>query len=122
MTNSQLRHAIYRATAMASLLPPLVGGTLMTIAGIYPFPQLYLVFTSYSLPYVLATSLAIVLLARKVIGLVTGLTTLEADAANDKARRILWRLPFYLFTIITIHSIFGALSTNVSLEHMDRKS
>ena len=118
MTNSQLRHAIYRATAMASLLPPLVGGTLMTIAGIYPFPQLYLVFTSYTLPYVLAASLAIVLLARKVIGLVTGLTALEADAANDKARRILRRLPFYLFTIITIYSIFGALSTNVSLEHM----
>ena len=118
MTNSQLRHAIYRATAMASLSPPLVGGTLMTIVGIYPFPQLYLVFTSYTLPYVLAASLAIVLLARKVIGLVTGLTTLEADAANDKARRILRRLPFYLFTIITIYSIFGALSTNVSLEHM----
>lgn len=118
LTESQMRHSIYAAVLAALLLPPFIGGSLMGLVGFYPMPEFYLIFVSYSALYVAAVMLAALSQVPRVCRFIVGLARLERTEAEAKAQRAFGRLPWYLLGLVTLYSIFGALSADLSLESM----
>jgi len=118
LTEAQLRRSIYVAAILALLLPPFIGGSLMGVVGFYPMPQFYLVFFSYSGAYVAAVMLAVLSQVPRACRFIVGLTQLEHAEAEARAQRVFARVPWYLLGSVTLYSIFGALSADLSLEHM----
>lgn len=118
LTESQMRRSIYAAVVAALLLPPFIGGSLMGLVGFYPMPEFYLIFISYSALYVAAVMLAVLSQVPRVCRFIVGLTQLERAVAEAKAQRAFGRLPGYLLGSVTLYSIFGALSADLSLASM----
>ena len=118
LTDQQLRRSIYIAILLTILLPPFVGGSIMGLVGFYPLPEFYLIFFSYSGPYVLAVLLAGLALVPRAYRFILNLTQLDHALASSSAQRVFSRLPWYLFGAVTLYSIGGALSADYSLESM----
>jgi diguanylate cyclase (GGDEF)-like protein/PAS domain S-box-containing protein len=118
LSETQLRQSIFTATLMGLLLPPFIGGTLMGLAGFYPLPEFYLVFTDISGPYVAIMAMLGLWIARHIIDFTIGLTQLAPEVAQVKAKRTLSRLPWYLLLSLTFYSMLGVLSADLSLERM----
>ena len=118
LTDQQLRRSIYIAILLTILLPPFVGGSIMGLVGFYPLPEFYLIFFSYSGPYVLAVLLPGLALAPRAYRFITNLPQLEHTEASSTAQRVFSRLPWYLLGSVTLYSIGGALSADYSLESM----
>ena len=118
LSDKQLQHSIYVAALLALLLPPFIGGTLMGIMGFYPLPEFYFIFFSYSGVYFLTVLALVLTLLPRAYHYIVGLGKMEHKQAERQARYIFFRLPWFLLTTITLYSIFGALSSDISLESL----
>ena len=118
LSDEQLRQSIYVATLLALFLPPFIGGTLMGVMGFYPLPEFYFIFFSYSGVYMLVVVTGMLSLLPRVYRYIVGLPQMEVEQAGLQAKRIFSRLPGYLLAFVTVYSIFGALSADISLESL----
>jgi len=118
LSDKQLQHSIYVAALLALLLPPFIGGTLMGIMGFYPLPEFYFTFFSYTGLYVITVMAVVLPLLPRVYHYIVGLGKMEHKQAELQARYIFSRLPWFLLTTITLYSIFGAISADISLESL----
>ncbi len=122
LSDQQLRRSITIAILLTTLLPPFVGGSLMGLVGFYPMPEFYLIFFSYTGPYVLAALLTGLALAPRAYRFIVHLTQLERALAAATAQRVFARLPWYLLGAVTLYSIGGALSADFSLDALGIRS
>jgi len=90
----------------------------MGLVGFYPMPEFYMVFFSYSGPYVLAVLLAGLALAPRAYRFIVNLTQVDNELSVSVAQNVFFRLPWYLLVVLTLYSIGGALSADFSLEAM----
>lgn len=118
LAEAQLRRSVQMVTLLGLLLPPLVGGTLMGVAGFYPLPEFYLVFLSYSGFYVLVVLVAGFFWARHIGNYLVALGRDDPQVAEVRARRLFRRLPWRILVFITFYSVVGALSADFSLERL----
>jgi len=118
MTEQQLRRGFVYSIAMLLLLPPFLGGTIMGITGFYPMPEFYLIFVSYSAPYVLSCLLAGLYFSRMAGDFVIRLTQIDPLIANRSAEKVFRPMPYYLLGFLTVYCIGGALSADFSLEQL----
>lgn len=118
LTEKQLRRTLYNSTLLTMLVPPFIGTSIMGIGGFYPMPEIYLVFTNVSAPYVLFMTVLALLSVPRAHKWIVNLGNSSSDQAYDIARRMFARLPWYLLLLITVYSIFGAISADISLENM----
>lgn len=117
--DAQLRRSVWTIVLVALLLPPFVGGTLMGVAGYYPLPEFYLVFTSYSALYVVTVVLVALWGARRLGNYLVELgSSTEAGQAGQRAQQLFRWLPWLLLVMVTLYSMFGALSADLSLESL----
>lgn len=114
--DAQLRRSVQATVLVALLLPPFFGGTLMGVAGYYPLPEFYLIFTSYSAWYVLGAVAAGLWGARHLGNYLVQLGS--STDAERRARQFFSRLPWVLLALITLYSVFGVLSADFSLQSM----
>ena len=90
----------------------------MALTGIYPMPEFYLIFTSYSFPY-LASWIAIgFCFAGRASDYLINIVNLRPVERMREVRRVFLPLPIYLFLFTTLFSIGGATSANISLQSM----
>jgi diguanylate cyclase (GGDEF)-like protein/PAS domain S-box-containing protein len=120
LTDEQLRRNVHVTIQTGLLLPPFFGGTLMGMAGYYPMPEFYLVFLSYTGPYVLGLVLWGFWYARRVGDFLVRLGRTDAQEAAQRAKRLFDRLPWLMLLFTTLYSMGGALSADWSLESMGR--
>jgi len=118
ITDQALRRAVYFTTLSTLLLPPFVGGSLMGLIGFYPMPEFYLVFGSYSTPYVAFWLVLGLLFARHSAAYLTNPARLEDEASQRRLSQVLRPFPVYLFLFLTLYSIGGATSANLSLQSL----
>jgi len=118
LSDKQLLKSIYLSVLMALLLPPFIGGSLMGLVGFYPMPEFYLVFLSYAGIYVFIVCVGVLLQVPRWYHMIIELTQQDQNLARANAQRIFARLPLRLFLLLTVYSIFGALSADLSLEQM----
>jgi hypothetical protein len=118
LTDAQMRRSVYLATLLATLLPPFVGGSLMGVIGFYPMPELYLIFLSYTGPYVLVVAAACLFMVPRIMQYLIDLTQMEKDAAKDSAQHVFTRLPWLLFCGETLYTICGVMTADISLDDM----
>ncbi len=118
LADAQIKRSTYTAVLLTLLLPPALGSTLAALIGFYPFPEIYLIFTSYTGAYVAAAVVIALRLTPKATSFVTSLVTLDREAAQAKTKRVFARLPWALFGFITLYTIGGALSADLALEDM----
>jgi len=121
LSEGQLRRSVYLAVLSALLLPPFLGGSLMALLGFYPFPTFYQVFLSYSGIYVLLVGTLVLALVPRGLRRIVGLVQMPQDAAQRQAQKIFRRLPWYLMGLITLYSVFGALSADYSLQSLGHR-
>lgn len=122
LSSAQIRRSTYTTVLLALLLPPFMGCSLMGIIGYYPMPEIYLVFTSYSAPYLAFAITLGVLIAPRIVRFVTGLDKLEREVARARAQYAFARMPWFLVGGISLYSIGGALSADLSIEAMGYRS
>ena len=118
LSDAELRRSVRWAVLLALLLPPFVGGSLMGLVGFYPMPEFYLIFTDYSGPYVVAALVVGALFIRRAADYVIELPRLEPALAKRRACRLFARLPWLLLVSVTVYSMFGILSADLSMERM----
>ncbi len=118
LTDAEIQRSTYIAILLGLFLPPAVGATIMGIVGFYPFPEIYLIFTSYTGLYVAAVVAVTLALTPRAVRFVIALTSLELETASTRAQRALTRLPWFMLGCVTIYSIFGALTADLSIEQM----
>ena len=118
LTEAQMRRSTYVTVLLATLLPPFVGGSLMGLVGFYPMPEFYLIFASYSGPYVFAVVAGCLTLVPRAFRYIVGLTQMDPALAQASAQRIFGRLPWMLFGGVSIYSVGGALSADFALEDL----
>lgn len=122
LTDEQLRHSIYVVAILALFLPPFVGGTLTGLMGFYPLPEFYFTFFNITGLYFLAVVVAIIILVPRYHRFIVSLTQMEQTKAEQLAKYYFSRLPWHIFAFITIYSIIGSFSVDVSLELMGYKT
>jgi len=118
LTEEQMRNSVYIAVMLALLVPPFIGGSLMGMMGFFPMPEFYLVFLNYSGVYVAIVFVVISSQIPRWQQKIVELTLLDHNEAQVLAQRVFARLPVYLFSAVTIYSIFGVLSANLSIQQM----
>ncbi len=116
--SDELRRSLYTAALLALLLPPFIGGSLMSVVGFYPFPEFYLIFTSYGALYVSVVLTAVMLWIPRLFRNIVELTTMENGEAELLAQHIFKRLFWYFIGAVTVYSIFGVLSADLSMQSM----
>ena len=122
LSEPDLRRAIYIAAGMACFLPPFVGGTLMTVAGYYPFPQFYQIFFSFSGLYMLLVTLLGFYGARRLRQAVTALPDSPPAQMAARARALFRTLPWSIAGFVIVYSIGGALVADANLEYLQLRS
>jgi len=122
LSDTQMRNSIYVSVALALLLPPFLGGTIMGLVGFYPLPEFYLIFFSYSGPYVLAVLVTGLALVPRFYRFIVNLTQQDSALAATRAQQVFSRLPWYLLLTVTLYSIGGILSADYSLAAMGVRS
>lgn len=118
ISDEKFRCRMYAIAVATVMLPPFLGGSLMTIVGIYPFPQFYYVFLSYSGIYVLVVLLLALCFTTYAARVLIEMSYMDTLARERKALRILRPFPLYLLLFLTVYSNGGAFSSDISLEHM----
>ena len=119
LDETQMRRCTYLTALLVFLLPPFVGGTLMGFMGFYPLPEFYYIFLDYRAPlYVGAATLAGLVMVPATMRYIVGLTQLQQADANEKAKSLFRRLPWALFSTVTLYSIGGALIADEIIETM----
>lgn len=118
ISRDELRRSLYTAAMLALLLPPFIGGTLMSVVGFYPFPEFYLIFTSYAAPYVLAVLTGVMLWIPRLSSHIVALTIMEHHKAELVAQRIFKRIFGYFIGAVAVYSIFGVISADISMQSM----
>ena len=118
-SNSHLRRDLHKIAATALLVPPAVGGTLMAVLGFYPMPEWYLSLLSYTGVY-----FAIVAAGVLVFGVprahrfLVKLSTMPPSAARSAMKAALPRVVWIIPVGVTLYTIGGAVTVDVSMEHM----
>lgn len=122
LSDKQLQKSIYIAALLALFLPPFIGGTLMGVVGYHPLPEFYFTFFSYTGLYIFCVSLLVIPQLPRVNRYIVNLANIERKQAELKARYVFIRLPWFLLITITIYSIFGSLSVDLSMESLGYKN
>ena len=118
LNDAQLRRRLYTVTLLSFLLPPSLGCTIMGFVGFYPMPQVYLILFSYTGLYVLLMLFIGLALVPHSHRFIVSLAHLDRNQATEKAQRVFARLPWILLGVITLYSIGGAITADISLESM----
>ena len=118
MSDRTLRRVVLSAVLAAVLLPPFVGGTVLMIVGFWPFPEFYLIFTSYTGVYVALTLAAALWFAERASRAIIAFGHAEPETAKTATQRALHRFPWMMAVALTLYCAGGVLSANLSLEHM----
>jgi len=118
LSEKQLKRSLYNVLLLALLFPPFIGGSLMTLLGFYPFPEFYYVFFGYSGIYVLCVVFFMVLMVNPVMSYIVTLTRIEPQDAIVRVNKVFKYTLWIILLFVTIYSIFGALSADLTLERM----
>ena len=121
LSDAQLRRSVWVSALMALLLPPFIGGTLMGFAGYYPLPEFYLVFVSFTGAYVAMVVGGSLLYARRFASRLIRLGQLDGEELQQKTRRLFARLPWTLLCFLTLYSMVGAFSADLSLQRLGHR-
>lgn len=114
-----MRRSVWVVTFMSLLLPPLVGGTVMSLTGFYQPSEFAAAFLSYTGLYAAAVMAGACLLARALAARLVALGQAAATPqAQQQARQLFRRLPWWMFGFIVAYSALGALSTDFSLQSL----
>lgn len=116
LSSAQVRRSVYQAVLMMLYLPPFIGGSLMVLMQIYPFPEFYFVFASYGGLYVVLVSLLAFWAARRLVRFVISIPERESADLDRVINRVLKPLPWYLLFASALYSIGGAISASYSLQ------
>ena len=118
MTDQEMQRGLYRFVLLACLFPPFVGATLMGVIGIYPFPEIYMVFPHVAGAFVFAATLVVVYLSRYAYHFFVTLPQRSPDEQTNIAHNVFRPLPVYLMMAISLYIIIGAILANYSLEKL----
>ncbi len=94
----------------------------MGLVGFYPMPEFYLIFFSYTGPYILVFLLIGLALVPRAHRFIVNLTQMDPTQAAITAKQVFTKLPWYLLVTVTLYSNGGAFSADVSLEAMGIRS
>jgi len=119
LSDSDMQRAVYVTVLLTLLLPPAIGSTLAASLGFYPFPEIYLTFTSYTGAYVVLVIALILALTPRIVRFVTSLPTQDPEVAHSRAVRAFSHLPWLLLVGIALYTVGGALISDFALESME---
>lgn len=118
LTDAELRRSTYIAMLLTLLLPPSVAPTLMSLAGFYPFPGVYRIFSVYSVIYVAVVVLLALTLTPRAVRFVVGLPALDLQLAQDEAKLAFTRLPWLILLFVSIYTSIGSYTADLWIEHL----
>lgn len=118
ISDTKLRRALCAMSMMTLLLPPFLGGAILVMAGIYPYPEFFMAFLHYAGLYVLAVLLPLAWVTRRIASRIINIPLLENDGINREATRFLKPFPWYLLLFLLLYTLGGDVVTNLSLEQM----
>lgn len=90
----------------------------MGFAGFFPMPEFYLVFTNFSALYVMLVVAIVLMFIPRACKRIIDIVDLPAEQGSYVAKHMFSRLPWFLLAGVTVYSIFGALSADISLQNM----
>ena len=115
MSEQHLRRNLYITALIAVCVPPFVGGTLLAVVGLFPFPDFYRVFYSYSGLYTLAVAAFSLWFCNRAVQYIAELPLLPREEALRRLDHVVKHAHRHIVGFVVLYSIFGGLSANYSL-------
>ena len=116
LSDQEFRRRLIQSALMMTLLPPLVGGSVMGFIGFYPMPEFYSIFLGFPSIYVLTFVIVTLFIANIGYRFFVRLTQLNEDDRKFALQKYVIRFPRYMFGYVTLYSIGGITSANSVLE------
>ena len=119
LNDTQLKQSLHISALLATTLPPFVGGSVMALIGFYPVEHFYAIYTNlYVLLYVISAIGLMQFWALRTGNVILQLTQQEQMVAEENAKRLLVRLPWFFIIVVTFYSMGGVYSADLAFESM----
>lgn len=119
LSEKQLRQSICISALLASMLPPMVGGTIMALIGFHPIQNYYAIFTHWHILFYIFAAIALIQWwARRVVAKIIRIPLQVNADAKVQARKLLIRLPWWFILIITLYSMGGVYNADLTIESL----